>query len=101
MKNKAKYIHIENLNKDGLSDRILRNWSYHQLQTFIEYKAKKYGIEIRKVNPYHTSQNCSECGYWEAGQRVSQSEFKCKKCNVELNADFNAARNIAISTDFI
>jgi IS605 OrfB family transposase len=100
LKNNAKYIHIEDLNKDGLSDSILRNWSYHQLQQFIEYKAKTYGIIVRKVNPYHTSQNCSECGHWEKGQRISQSEFKCKSCGFELNADLNASRNIAKSTDF-
>lgn len=101
LKNKAKYINIENLTKDGFDDRILRNWSYYQLQNFIEYKADMNGIIVRKVNPYHTSQNCSACGHWEEGQRLSQSEFKCKSCGLEINADFNAARNIAKSTNFI
>jgi IS605 OrfB family transposase len=101
LKNKAAYINIEKLTKDGFDDAILRNWSYYQLQQFIEYKAKLNGIVVRKVNPYHTSQNCSHCGYWEEGQRISQSEFKCKSCGLEINADFNAARNIAKSTDLI
>lgn len=101
VKNKAKYINIEDLSGFDSSQFILRNWSFYELQQFITYKAKSYGIEVRKINPYHTSQICSYCGHWEEGQRVDQAHFKCKNCGTELNADFNAARNIAKSTEFI
>ena len=100
VKNKAKYINMEDLSGFDSSEFILRNWSFYELQQFIIYKASKYGIEVRKINPYHTSQTCSCCGHWEDGQRIDQSHFKCKACGVELNADFNASRNIAMSTDF-
>ena len=105
IKNKAKYINVEDLSGFDSSKFILRNWSYYQLQEFITYKAKNVGIEVRKVDPYHTSQTCSCCGHWEEGQRVSQSKFICKNPNCknyqkEINADFNAARNIAQSKDF-
>lgn len=101
VKNKAKYINIEDLSGFDSSQFILRNWSFYELQQFITYKAAKYGIEVRKINPYHTSQICSCCGHWEEGQRIDQAHFKCKSCGVELNADFNASRNIAMSTDFV
>lgn len=101
VKNKAKYINIEDLSGFDSSQFILRNWSFYELQQFITYKAAKYGIEVRKINPYHTSQICSCCGHWEEGQRIDQSHFKCKSCGAELNADFNASRNIAMSTDFV
>lgn len=100
VKNKAKYINVEDLSGFDSSQFILRNWSFYELQQFITYKASKYGIEVRKINPYHTSQTCSCCGHWEEGQRIDQAHFKCKACGVELNADFNASRNIAMSTDF-
>ena len=100
VKNKAKYINIEDLSGYDSNDFILRNWSFYELQQFIIYKAKKYGIEVRKINPYHTSQICSVCGHWEEGQRDSQEHFKCKACGHEENADFNAAKNIAKSVDF-
>ena len=100
VKNKAKYINIEDLSGFDSSKFILRNWSFYELQQFITYKASKYGIEVRKINPYHTSQTCSCCGHWEEGQRIDQAHFKCKACGIELNADFNASRNIAMSTDF-
>lgn len=105
VKNKAAYINLEDLSGFDSSEFILRNWSFYQLQQYIEYKAAKYGIKVRKINPYHTSQTCSCCGHWEEGQRISQSEFRCKnpECNnfgKMINADFNASRNIAMSTDF-
>ena len=100
VKNRAKYINMEDLSGFDSSEFILRNWSFYELQQFITYKASKYGIEVRKINPYHTSQICSCCGHWEEGQRIDQAHFKCKACGEELNADFNASRNIAMSTDF-
>lgn len=101
VKNNAKYINVEDLSGFNSSQYILRNWSFYELQQFITYKAAKYGIEVRKVNPYHTSQICSCCGHWEEGQRIDQSHFVCKNCGSELNADFNASRNIAKSIDFV
>lgn len=100
VKHNAKYINIEDLEGYDSSEFILRNWSYYQLQQYITYKAGIYGIEVRKINPYHTSQICSCCGHWEEGQRTDHSHFKCKSCGAELNADFNAAKNIAKSKDF-
>lgn len=101
IKNNAKYINLENLKGMKTSDYILRNWSYFELQQFIKYKASKYGIEVRMINPAYTSQVCSVCGNLEDGQRIDQAHFKCKACGAELNADFNAARNIAMSTNFV
>lgn len=104
IQNKAKYINLEDLSGFSQNDRssfVLRNWSYFELQNQIAYKAKMCGIEVRKIKPYMTSQTCSCCGNLEEGQRLDQAHFKCKKCGAELNADFNAARNIAMSQAFV
>lgn len=109
VKNRAKYINIENLNGYDTSQFILRNWSYYKLQQYITYKAERYGIAVRKINPCYTSQVCSVCGHWEDGQRKTQASFECanpkceshKKYKYGFNADFNAARNIAMSTLFM
>lgn len=103
----AKYINLEYLKGYDTSKFILRNWSYYQLQTYIEQKAAKYGIVVRYINPCYTSQVCSECGHWAENQRKSQSDFECDKgCfssekHKKINADFNAARNISNSTLFV
>lgn len=107
LKNKAGQINVEDLhfdNKEDTNNRMLRNWSYFELQSMIEYKANKEGIIYNKVNPKYTSQTCSFCGHFEENQRLSQDTFCCKnpKCKKGkgnnhrgINADWNASRNIA------
>lgn len=92
---------LEGFSEKDKSNFVLRNWSYYELQSMIEYKAKNKGIVVTYVDPYHTSQTCSECGHTEKDNRINQSEFKCKKCGVEINADYNAAKNISASKLFV
>lgn len=78
---------------------FLGEWTYYDLQQKIEYKAKEKGIKVIKINPYKTSQRCSECGYIHKDNRPKeekgQSYFKCVKCEYQTHADYNAAKNIA------
>ena len=71
------------------------NWSFFQLRSFIEYKGLIAGIPVVAVNPRYTSQQCSCCGHTAKSNRRSQSEFRCIQCGFSLNADYNAAINIA------
>jgi len=120
LKNKAGVIQMERLtgfgrNKNDEVDEgykfILRYWSFFELQTMIEYKANAAGIEVRYIEPRYTSQTCSFCGHYEKGQRINQQTFICKNPDCTkgkgkqekdgtykgINADWNAARNIALS----
>lgn len=124
IKNNAGVIQMERLTGFGRNEKdevgvdfkfILRYWSFFELQSMIEYKAKAAGIEVRYINPYHTSQTCSFCGHYEMGQRINQATFVCKNPECTrgkgkqrsdgtfegINADWNAARNIAFSTEFV
>ncbi|HDO9659894.1 TPA: transposase [Clostridioides difficile] len=100
-KNKCEYIHLEKLTKDGFGDRLLRNWSYYELQEMIKYKGERVGIKVKYVNPAYTSQTCSECGHVDKENRETQAKFKCLECRFEANADYNAARNIGKSDKFV
>jgi IS605 OrfB family transposase len=71
------------------------NWSFAQLRTFIEYKARLIGVPFVAVDPAYTSQRCFACGHIEASNRRSQSEFLCQSCGYTAHADVNAAKNIA------
>lgn len=112
LRNNAGQINIESLSlipRERKDTFVLRNWSYYELQQMIKYKAGLYGIKVNEINPAYTSQICSVCG--EKGIRNTQSSFICTnpECNStkiyenmkSFNADFNAARNIAISEDFV
>ena len=116
VKNNARYINMEDLSGFGKTrygksksedEKVLRNWSYYELQNYITYKAQLHGITVRKVRAEYTSQTCSYCG--SKGIRKEQKKFVCVnpdcKCHKiydgYINADFNAARNIAMSNDFV
>ena len=88
---------MENL--AGITDkaeRFLKNWTYYDLQTKIEYKAKECGIKIQIISPQYTSQRCSRCGYINSDNRKTQENFLCLKCGFAANADYNASQNISI-----
>ncbi|MFC7132724.1 MULTISPECIES: RNA-guided endonuclease InsQ/TnpB family protein [Salinibaculum] len=70
-------------------------WAFRRLSQYVEYKADMYGIEVEQVNPAHTSQRCTHCGFTHGSNRRSKHEFVCQKCKYELNADYNASKNIA------
>lgn len=72
-------------------NRWLNSWSFYQLQSFIQYKAEAMGKTVQFVNPYMTSQTCSNCG--ELGSRYGSS-FVCLHCNYDFDADFNASCNL-------
>lgn len=69
-------------------------WAFHQLRTFIEYKAKLSGVDVVLVSPAYTSQTCAACGHTAKANRRSQAEFCCVACGHTDHADVNAARNI-------
>ncbi|MBI4116245.1 IS200/IS605 family element transposase accessory protein TnpB [Candidatus Pacearchaeota archaeon] len=86
----------------------LSQFNFKTLSDYIEYKAKREGILVDYVPPEFTSQNCSRCAmngdihadtqrpYKKPNSKKPfTSLFKCNKCQVELNSDYNAAFNIA------
>jgi len=75
-------------------NRMIGNWSFGQLQSFIQYKAERQGKSVIYIKPNYTSQQCSKCGRIEKKNR-NGNVFKCVECNFELDADLNASRNIA------
>jgi putative transposase len=76
------------------TQRRLHSWSFAQFQNFLTYKAQEKGIDVEKIDPRHTSQTCSCCGYQARNNRRSQSLFLCRACGYCLNADYNASKNI-------
>lgn len=81
-------------NKNVENKRRLHGWTFAQLYSFIAYKGQERGITVVKIDPRHTSQTCSRCGYQARNNRRSQSLFLCRHCGYCLHADLNASYNI-------
>ncbi len=82
--------------KTGLN----REMAYSRPGTFqrrIEGACANAGVKVISVYPGGTSTTCHMCGRRDKGSRVSQAEFICTnhKCECHINADVNAAYNIA------
>ncbi|EMA52214.1 RNA-guided endonuclease InsQ/TnpB family protein [Halococcus salifodinae] len=72
-------------------------WAFRKLFAFVSYKAVEDGITVRQVNPQYTSRKCSytDCGFTHVDNRDGDS-FECLKCGYAIDADYNAAKNIAV-----
>jgi len=74
--------------------RTHHSWSFYQLRSFIEYKAKRVGIPVVAVDPRNTSRQCPSCGHTSKSNRPSQDTFLCVSCAFSGHADHIAAVNI-------
>lgn len=92
--------------RDGLNElprtkterRRTNNWAFYQLRLYVGYKAAIAGVPVVFVPPAYTSQTCSRCHHVhpEKGKSYRNGKaFKCEHCGLEINADKNAANNIA------
>ena len=100
-KSEQKGISIEDLknirfsaNKKGKKFRSkVGKWSFYQLRQFLFYKCQLSGIPLIVVPPAFTSKICSTC--FNIGNRNGKI-FTCNNCNSVFDADYNAAKNIAL-----
>ncbi|MFB6363656.1 zinc ribbon domain-containing protein [Paenibacillus elgii] len=68
----------------------MHNWTFHQLQTFIAYKAALAGINTIEVNPAYTSQTCPNC---EKRNKAMDRTYECS-CGYRAHRDRVGAINI-------
>jgi len=87
---------------DGIRERLPHAkwhhlWAFRRLFEYVAYKAPERGVSVEQVAPNHTSQRCSrmDCGFTHDDNRDGE-RFHCQKCGYEVNADYNAAKNIGL-----
>ena len=91
------YIYTEDLNVKGLAGGMLAK-SVHDVgwSSFLGWlacKAEEAGRKIIAVNPFKTSQVCSECGD-DVPKDLSVRVHDCPGCGYVADRDVNAARNV-------
>jgi putative transposase len=86
-------IGVEDLNIKGLARgdlaKHVHDASWAQLTAMLEYKAASAGVELVRVDPRGTSQECPECGQIKAKAR-GEDTHRCN-CGCVLDRDVAAA----------
>ena len=101
VKKQPQYIAIEDLNAKGMMRnkhlaKDIANCSFYTIKEHIIRKAKERNIVVRLVDRFYpSSKTCSNCGSYKKNLKLSQRVYHCNSCQVKIDRDFNASRNIA------
>jgi IS605 OrfB family transposase len=96
---KVKTLRLEdlyNVRRNKRTSKFLNRWTYTEIKGKFESKCEALGVQVVYVCPTYTSQRCSSCGWVRKSNRKGK-EFKCGRCYFALDADLNAAKNIALN----
>jgi putative transposase len=99
-----KLLVFEDLNIKSMTEKTGKN-KYRNMKnildsswaTFVnmlQIKVSSTESEIIFVNPKNTSKMCSCCGNIKEDLQLWDRTYKCKKCNVSIDRDYNASVNI-------
>lgn len=85
----------------GIRDRIpdagfFHRWAFRQLVEYVTYRTELLDLRVETIDPTYTSLRCADCGYVEDANRPSRGQFRCQQCDSSANADYNAAKNVAL-----
>ena len=86
---------IINGKENQLSTKI-NDATFSEIIRQLSYKAKFKGKNFYQINTYYpSSQICSKCDNQDKKYKnLNEMEYKCTKCGMELDRDFNASINI-------
>ena len=82
--------------KDNKLSSKINDATFSEIVRQLQYKSKFKGKEFYQVNTYYpSSQICSRCNFQDRKYKdLTLREYKCTKCNQEIDRDLNASINI-------
>jgi len=91
---------LGNISKKGKAKKYVQKsqWSFYQLEIFLNYKAALLGVPICYISPRYTSRICSRCGSLNL---PNGKRYECESCGHFDHRDVNAAFNISAQADFL
>ena len=82
-------------NLDNISNRVLNLYSHYKFKERMIYQSNKYNCQLIIVDESYTTKTCGCCGM--INNFIGNSNiFWCSSCKIELERDYQAARNILI-----
>lgn len=77
------------------NNRMIASWTFHQLATFIAYKAERLGMTVEWVDPAYTSQTCPACFH---RNKAADRRYVCAECGWTGHRDAVGAINTSRGT---
>ena len=97
---KASAIGIETLNISGLLKnrklaKALSDSALSRFLTMLKYKADRRGIPITEADQFFASSKiCNNCGHKKKDLVLSDRQYHCSECGLDIDRDLNAAINL-------
>ena len=86
-------LRVRNMVKNHHLAKSINDAAWYKFREWLEYFGSIYGVPVIAVEPFNTSQNCSNCGK-KVIKTLSTRTHKCPHCGYEADRDENAAINI-------
>jgi len=83
------------VSQDDGNEYNVNIWWFNKITRWLGEVLQEYGIRLNVVNEYGTSKQCSICNTNHENGRVKRGLYLCPVMGIKINADLNAARNIA------
>lgn len=93
-------IVMEDLNISGMMknkhlSKAISEQCFYKFISTIKYKCEWLGIEFVQVDRFYpSSKTCSCCGHIKKDLKLSDRTYKCDKCGLEIDRDYNASINL-------
>ena len=86
-------VYKEDKGSRELNGRLHR-WSCRRFQWILEYQAKLHGLNVKYVDPAHTSKTCPVCGSELDPSPNGRRLMRCRRCGLEEGRDVIAVKNL-------
>jgi len=83
------------VSQDDGNEYNVNIWWFNKVINWLKDVLEEYGIKLHVVNEHGTSRQCSICSMEHENGRVKRGLYICPVTGIKINADLNAARNIA------
>ena len=92
---KVRFEKVKRLRYRKRSSRVLSHWAYTLIKKKVISLSETEGFVFEEVENAFRSQRCSRCGWVCKGSRNGKT-FCCRRCGFAMDADRNAASNLAL-----
>lgn len=88
-------LSITDMMKNKSIAKQVSNLGLYEFIRQMKYKCEWNGIKFIQVDRYYpSSKKCSHCGTIKKDLKLSDRQYKCDECGLDIDRDFNASLNL-------